>query len=886
MAVAGLFTREEVKTRARAGTSKVLAAPAAALQALGPRGVRRMNPAAITPEMPAYGAKRPLVYALGFAPDAAADKAGRPFAGADSRSLERRMPRGGPAATRYNYCCGTLPPNGRAPNPTELECYRKTVENDIAASKPAVILGCGPGPLNWAFGKIGGISLNRGRRFAISVGGHACWYYPVFEPALIRKLDAEEYGRYEDVPGKEWRRVWEADVARAYADAVGGIAPPAIESSAPEDLYRGTRNLLGNEPGAAEAVCFHLAAMAHKRAGVDFETNRLRPYEKGAKVLSLAVGTYTNTLAWALDHPQARWSKPDRALVDKATRDYFFNARAVKIAHNLSFELEWAAFLYGYKVLARPLTKAWEDTMQQAYSLDQRAGAFSLNYLLMLRFGLQLKEQSTSVTKVKWFGLTLEEEGKIDRARLEFEDLASVLRYNGLDSKYTARLEPVQRAELKARGLWQFYRRNQVRRVPACVMAQREGLCVDAKARAEITIKVSAEVKAARAAIAARTGEIAAYRKRFGADFNPASPADAERMLRDILGEKQAGRKFSTREEYLAKMAAPMARLILNLRKPEKKLSTYVNPLSPAHKETVLYPDGRIHTNFNTVRTATGRLSALDPNVQNFPMRKDAWIRALIGCPPDCDMVCVDYAQLEYRVLGMASGDKQIVKSCWEGFDVHMFWAERLARLYPSAYQAIVGHLPADKQLKFYRGKVKSDFVFSSFYGSSARTNGRRLDIPEDKIRAVMEDEFWPYFGGVRKWQAATVAFYEANLYTLCLTGRQRQGPLNYNMQINSGIQGTGSDLVVDAMARLAERAVQEDKPRLAPVLNVHDDLTFYVPRKGKDAYIETIVTEMVNVPYKWAKVVPVAVEVKQGRNWFAQTEIGTFSSKDFAKAA
>ncbi len=103
------------------------------------------------------------------------------------------------------------------------------------------------------------------------------------------------------------------------------------------------------------------------------------------------------------------------------------------------------------------------------------------------------------------------------------------------------------------------------------------------------------------------------------------------------------------------------------------------------------------------------------------------------------------------------------------------------------------------------------------------------------------------------------------------MTGRRRHGPMTSNQLINAPVQGTAAEIVLDAMSRLSET----NDPMLQPELNIHDDLTWLrVPERIADELAEKIIDMMINVPFKWAHVVPIAVEMSMGKNWCDMEEI------------
>jgi uracil-DNA glycosylase family 4 len=887
----GLFTRTEVKEKVLSVSRKMAFTPER-LHQLGLAGVKGMNPRAKHPNMEPSGPESSKVYVLSLHPGEEEDKQNRPLIGNSGRFLFRHLPV--KTGFRLGYIVRTLPPNGkdgkpRKVTPTEVECFRPSVVADIERVKPRVIVGLGTDVAKWVLGdgfKVD-VGVARGRRFPVKVGSHVCWFHPVYHPSyVLQKLEEEEAARRAGRPvkrnldepnPKDLEDAFHRDLVRAFRDGNEGEDTPEILDADLDTLLKPVTLMEGGgEKEVRYVEAFLAKASKSKRVqSVDLESSALRPYTKGAKLLSVSVGHWEGeTLAIALHHPQAHWSKPHLDRIHKALKS-FFCSKARKVAHNLSTELEWFAYVYGPDVLKT--AKTWHCTYNQAYALDERKGGHSLNFLSVLRFGLQVKSLSkaTLITGkgsgplADFFDVGTEE--KIDRARLEQTKLAYVLKYNGLDVRFTSYLETIQRRLLRADNLWGFYKDFQVKRIKALVQAQLSGMVVNETATAEFTTDLSAKVKRAERAIR-ELPAVKKYVARFG-EFNPGSEKLIKKLYADVLNVKLTSTKEATLLDVKAKYrgdAAELAQLILDFRKPGKMLSTYVDPLKADTPNSVLFPDKKIHAVFKACWTGTGRLAAEDPSVQNWPKRKNAWLRAVIGCPANHVMLSCDEGQLEYRVAGMNSRDKVLVDSMFTGFDVHQYWAERIVRKYDKTFLARGG------DMKAFRGDVKNQWVFPQIFGSSPGSCAKNLQMPE-KIAYELAEEFWEQLKGVRAWQKRVTGFYDKHFYVECLSGRRRRGPLSYNMQINSPIQGLASDMVVDAMVRLAELSITLDKPYLAPVLNIHDDLTFYVPKRRVEEALEYIVPAMLTFDYPWAEGIPMMVEASVGNDWGNQSPVGKF---------
>jgi len=234
-------------------------------------------------------------------------------------------------------------------------------------------------------------------------------------------------------------------------------------------------------------------------------------------------------------------------------------------------------------------------------------------------------------------------------------------------------------------------------------------------------------------------------------------------------------------------------------------------------------------------------------------------------------MVCSDYGQIEGRLIAVASQDPVYCKMIWEDYDVHLDWAERIANKYE---EILDPKLDDEKAIKKFRKDVKNQWTFPQFYGSSIYSIARAMKIPTE-IMLDLNDEFWDIFGGIKRWQEWLVKFYKKHGYVETLMGHRRRGPLSYNEIINTPIQGTAGRLCINAMNKVCDSGIET-------VMQIHDDITSYVPDDSLEPTIDSIANIMCDTSdYPWINV-PIAVEITAGPNWFDQEEIGVFKSTEY----
>lgn len=848
------------------------------------------------PKMKPNGSFEPVVYMLGEAPGRTEDKYGEAFVGASGDVLREHIPEKWLDDLRWSNTVRCRPTEesksgdkgknklgpfvanpersrerkapdviiNRPPTMVEVECCRNKLVRDIEATKPEAIFGFGGVPLHWLIGE-SGIGKWRGKRLPVQIGSHRCWYYAHFHPSHIMRARDD---RTKTKESRDLDYTFDLDLKNAFADVSAGLPEPVVHAA---DFARQDVEIITGENGDAdlERALDLLARLADEEvAGFDFETKRTRPYHNDARLLTFAVSGADKTVAIALEHPQAGWRKPQRERLFKGLEDFLYEAKARKVAHHLAFELEWAAFLFGYGVVH---AGRYGDSISQAFVLDERQGALSLEFLCWQHFGLNIKGLGRP----------------LDKNNLDKEPLAEVLAYNGVDAKYHRLLYAAQKRELEDDGTVAVYAHH-LRRVQATVLTQIKGVPVAQEEVCTFYRKFHGELRDCEARIAALP-EAKEYLRYGGKQFRPSAPADLKKMLKSVCRLDEVE---TTKEEELKKIDEPIVDLVLEWRGINKLLSTYVLPLmtmASAEAEavadftaddSVVFPDGLLHPIISTIKTRTWRTSSEDPNSQNFPKRENREIRRQIR-HPDATMrvVSFDYAGIQARNIAMESLDKKLIDSFWNRYDIHGDWLERIVKIAPEMIKEGAKTLAADKELfKKYRHKAKNGFVFPSFFGAQPPKISAALGISEHKS-ADLQDELWHMFPEVKVWQKGVVEGYNKHGYVTGLSGFRRHAPVSITELINAPIQADEAIIVLTAMAELCEMG----EPRLHPNMEIHDDLTFIWPKGEVERNAETVIDTMLNTPYDWAHVVPIGVEMSVGPDWDAMEAVGEYFSDQWS---
>lgn len=805
-----------------------------------------------SPKMQPSGTASPSLYILGEAPGETEDKEGAPFLGKPGRLLRSCIPaRLLEDEIRIGNTIRCRPPDNRTPELAEIECCRNWVADDIAASKPLVVIGAGGVPLSWATG-LTNVTAWRGRTIATRIGGHDCWYFPILHPSYVLRKQSK-YGK------SEYERVFEHDldwITRNY-----NKLPRAHTYDAPYDrditLIEGAGV---KDFNALEDALNRLATQPS--VGIDIESSGLRPYANNSAIYMCSIGTFDDTVAFPIDDPRA-WNSTLRRKVHSLLVEFLLESRR-KVAHNLGFELEWFTYFYGERIAY--LTE-WDDTMARAHTIDERIGTLGLGDLTR-----------------QWFGFDLKAQSNVDPKRLLEYPIRDGLRYNGMDAKWTQLLDTTLAPVIdRDQDLINEYERK-IRLAPALVLTQLKGIAADADYARSLQEELSVEVAQIEKNIR-KCPEVQKYEKAYGA-FLPSSPDHVLKMMDKVCDRpevRKEGGGGTSDEAALSKIPAkevPSAPMILELRGVTKLISTYIDPVVTGR---VLHSDGLIHTKFGSMVAITGRLNSEDPNVQNYPKRKHKKVRGMI-VPLFAWWLALDYGQLEARIIAMASEDPNLVKALWTSYDIHGFWADRFLEAHPKIKDRIIADYKVsgdDAKLirKKFRDEIKNGWVFPQFFGSTIRSCAQNLQVPES-IADDLGKEFWDEFRGVKRWQGKLLKAYERNLYVETLTGRRRRGLVSHNEIINTPIQGTGADIVTASMAELAELSLIEDDPFLCPNINIHDDLTFDMIDEDLDIRLPKIAAVMCRHRFDFINV-PVIVEASLGRRWHELEEVAVYRSNE-----
>lgn len=826
------------------------------------------------PKVKPYGSIQPTIYMLGEAPGRDEVKEGRPFVGVAGKMLRKHLPKrwNDDKLLRWNNCLMSRPPDNRTPTPQELASCRGYIEDDILATRPPFIFGFGVVPLSWFGIAEAGITAWAGRYLPVQVQDHTCWYFPMMHPSYVSRSVDEAYRESRDQYKSEIEFAFHQHLKQAFKLIDSGVlGTPVVHTrtEAMEGIVWPTRY---DRDTANRIIKFIESLYDEDVVGIDYETNAIRPYNSKvlrpdhprAKILSVALSGSRGTMAWPIDHREAQWSDDLLVMIEDAYVNFLEKSDCYKVAHNLQFEYEWTARLYGKWLIRSPY---WGDSMSQAYILDERPGTvkpgpFSLDWLTKQYFGFSIKALNP-----------------VDRANLDNTPLRQVLPYNGCDAKYHREVYLKQRERLQREGLMPVYKEH-MRRVRAAVFTGLKGLPVNFDTNVRLTKKYTVK----RDKIYDEILELDEAKEFFsskGKDIRPGSTPDCLFMLNNILPAKSTkgardknGNITKADEGVLSRVSHPVARLLLDWRKQNKVISTYLLPMRKG--SPLIYDDGLLHPVTQTTTTRTWRTSSDGPNYQNWNKRdaERREVRQQVAPRNNKDVVVsFDYAGIQARNVAMESKDPGLVKAFCERYDIHADWTEQMARINPGWFAEGAKAVARDKKLfKAYRNRIKNEFVFPSFFGAKGTTVAHYMGV-DDGVGVKLQKMFWGRFGGVFDWHEKLFHDYRKHGYVTGLSGFRRRAPISSNELINTPIQSDEAVIVCDAMSRLCELR----QPALQPSMEIHDDLTFIWPEDKVDEYARIVLDVMLNCPFKWAHIVPLGVEFSVGPNWFEQKAVGEY---------
>ena len=420
------------------------------------------------------------------------------------------------------------------------------------------------------------------------------------------------------------------------------------------------------------------------------------------------------------------------------------------------------------------------------------------------------------------------------------------------------RLKEKLEEALQEVGLYKLYEEIEMPLVSVLADMEYEGVSIDKVALDELSEDLKIRI--------AETEKI--IYEMAGKEFNISSPKQLGEILFDQMNIDPGNKKtktgqYSTSEQVLSKLedAHPIVGHILNYRGLKKLLTTYAEAL-PTYIDPAT---GKIHTHFNQAEAATGRLSSLNPNLQNIPIRtaEGRNIRkAFITGDPDYGFFSADYSQVELRLMAHLSGTPELINAFLKGEDVH---AATASKIY---------HVPLDEVTPEMRRRAKTA-NFGIIYGISAWGLAERLKISRKEGKELIEGYFALY-PGVKRYMEESVEKARKKGYVETIMGRRRylrdinsrnavvRGVAERNA-VNAPIQGSAADIIKKAMICIHQK-LKERGLRSKMILQVHDELNFKCHHEEIEELKNLVVDCMEHVV---RLAVPLTVGTGYGKSWY-----------------
>ncbi|MGH8312085.1 MAG: DNA polymerase I, partial [Gammaproteobacteria bacterium] len=428
--------------------------------------------------------------------------------------------------------------------------------------------------------------------------------------------------------------------------------------------------------------------------------------------------------------------------------------------------------------------------------------------------------------------------------------------YAAEDADVTLRLHATLWPRLRAMpALKRVFENIEMPLVPVLFTMENHGVLLDSA----MLRQQSSEIAASLRKLELRAHELA------GQPFNLDSPKQLQSVLFEKMqlpvARKTPGGQPSTAEDVLEELAAAyeLPKVIVDYRALSKLKSTYTDKL-PAQVDPTT---GRVHTSYHQAVAATGRLSSMDPNLQNIPVRtaEGRRIRQAFIAPPGSRIVSADYSQIELRIMAHLSGDASLLAAFEKGMDIHRATAAEVFGLQPD-------------EVGDERRRAAKAINFGLIYGMSAFGLAKQLGIERSAAQDYV-DLYFARYPGVKQFMDRTRALAREQGYVETVFGRRLYLPdiraknpqrrqYAERSAINAPMQGTAADIIKRAMIAV-HRWLGEQRVPAKMIMQVHDELVFEVEDSALDA-VQGEVPRLMSGAVELK--VPLVVDAGSGANW------------------
>ena len=547
-----------------------------------------------------------------------------------------------------------------------------------------------------------------------------------------------------------------------------------------------------------------------------------------------------------LEQAQPELERPQQIPLQTALdmlRPVLTDPSVLKVGHNIKYDM---VVLARYGVAVSPV----DDTMLLSYVLEGGKHGHSMDDLADLYLGH---------TTIKFKEVT-----GTGKSQITFDQvpLEKALDYASEDADITLRLHRTLKPRLLEEHLITAYETLERPLIPVLAAMEQKGIKVDMGQLKQVSQEFSHRLLALEQEIHRLAGKT----------FNVGSPKQLGEVLFEDLkmegGQKGKAGSYSTGADVLESLAAQGHELpekVLEWRHLDKLRSTYAEAL--IHQ--INPQTHRVHTSYAMASAATGRLSSTDPNLQNIPIRTEEGrkIRRAFVAEPGCQLLSLDYSQIELRLLAHMAEIAVLKQAFWEGQDIHALTASQ------------VFNIPLENMDSGIRRKAKA-INFGIIYGISPFGLARQLGVEQAEAASYIKSYFERY-PGIQDYMERTKQYCREHGYVQTLFGRRCHVPAIHDKNparrnfseraaINAPLQGTAADILKRAMIRVPQALEQHSLTGKAfMLLTVHDELLFEVQESALEDTAQVIkqVMESATLPALQLSI-PLTVDVGHGSSW------------------
>jgi len=516
-----------------------------------------------------------------------------------------------------------------------------------------------------------------------------------------------------------------------------------------------------------------------------------------------------------------------REILD-ATKD------ALVIGHNLKYDFA-VLMNCGFN-----LPERYFDTMIASYLLDPDKGKHGLDLLVMEEFSHQMISFDTIISKTP---------GISNFSQVSIEDATA---YSGEDADYTYRLYQLFGERLKMAGLEKLFGEIEMPLLKVLIQMEHNGVYFDRDYLHALSEKTEQLIHEIRKQIFKMAGQ----------EFNLNSPVQLGEILFDKMGLPSQGKtskskNYKTGREVLEKLSKKheIARLMLEYRKFSKLKSTYIDAIPGfISKET-----GRVHSSFNQIGTATGRLSSSDPNLQNLPVKEEEGREIRNAIKPQkkgWKLLSADYSQIELRLMAHICSDDHLIRAFNDHLDVHSFTASKI-------FSVEMDQVTANQR------SIGKMINFSIIYGISSYGLSSRIGISVYEAEKFI-NEYFKTYPKVKEYMEAMekqaqekkevrTVFQRLRKIKYIDASNQRLRQEAKRIAINSPVQGTAADIMKIAMINVQKR-IDQKKSNCMMIMQIHDELVLECPNEEVEEMKEILIDEMENA---YSLKVPLKVDAE-----------------------